>query len=125
MDPYNGTNYYIVKAIKLETSNTGTYYNSSLGVMTIATGVLGTNTKIEETKTYNLAIYPNPAQTEFNIETEANSTITVMDLNGRVVFETISKNTVTQVNTSNWAKGIYLVNSNNGTASITEKLIIQ
>jgi hypothetical protein len=125
MDPYNGNNYYVVKAIKLETSNTGTYYNSSLGVITVATGVLGTNTKIEENKTYDLAIYPNPAQTEFNIETEANSSITVIDLNGRVVFETISKNTITQINSSTWAKGIYLVNCNNGTASKTEKLIIQ
>jgi hypothetical protein len=125
MNPYNGNNYYIVKAIKLESSNTGTYYNSSLGVMTIATGVLGTNTDIEENKIFKLSVYPNPAQSDLTIETEANSTVKIYDLNGRVVFETQTKNVLTQVNTSTWAKGIYLVNCNNGSASKTEKLIIQ
>ena len=125
MNPYNGNNYYIVKAIKLESSNTGTYYNSSLGVMTIATGVLGTNTDIEENKTFKLSVYPNPAQSDLTIETEANSAVKIYDLNGRVVFETQTKNVLTQVNTSTWAKGIYLVYCNNGSASKTEKLIIQ
>jgi hypothetical protein len=125
LNPYNGTNYYVVKAIKLETSNTGTYYNSSLGVMATVSGVVGTNTKVEENKTLSLSIYPNPASTQFTIETEINSLINIYDLQGRLMFTGLNKNTNIQINTSNWAKGIYIVNCSNGGVSKTEKLIIQ
>lgn len=125
LNPYNGTNYYVVKAIKLETSNTGTYYNSSLGVMAIVSGVVGTNTMLEENKTLSLSIYPNPASTQFTIETEINSLINIFDLQGRLMFTGLNKNTNIQINTSNWAKGIYIVNCSNGGVSKTEKLIIQ
>jgi hypothetical protein len=125
LNPYNGTNYYVVKAIKLETSNTGTYYNSSLGVMATVSGVVGTNTKVEENKALSLSIYPNPASTQFTIETEINSLINIYDLQGRLMFTGLNKNTNIQINTSNWAKGIYIVNCSNGGVSKTEKLIIQ
>ena len=125
LNPYNGTNYYVVKAIKLETSNTGTYYNSSLGVMAIVSGVVGTNTMLEENKTLSLSIYPNPASTQFTIETEINSLINIFDLQGRLMFTGLNKNTNIQINTNNWAKGIYIVNCSNGGVSKTEKLIIQ
>ena len=125
LNPYNGTNYYVVKAIKLETSNTGTYYNSSWGVMAIVSGVVGTNTMLEENKTLSLSIYPNPASTQFTIETEINSLINIFDLQGRLMFTGLNKNTNIQINTNNWAKGIYIVNCSNGGVSKTEKLIIQ
>ena len=125
LNPYNGTNYYVVKAIKLETSNTGTYYNSSLGVMAIVSGVVGTNTMLEENKTLSLSIYPNPASTQFTIETEINSLINIFDLQGRLMFTGLNKNTNIQINTNNWSKGIYIVNCSNGGVSKTEKLIIQ
>ena len=125
MNPYNGTNYYVVKAVKLETSNTGSYFNSSLGIMATVTGVVGTNTQIEEETSLPLVLYPNPSHSVLNIETELNSKVSVYDLSGRLIHESITKSETSQLNTSQWAKGLYVVVCNNGKTSRTEKLIIQ
>lgn len=68
-DPLKGTNVYLIKAAKLESSSTGTYWNLSIGAECNVGGVDGTAEVlgIEETQNQNLSLYPNPASHSFKI----------------------------------------------------------
>lgn len=124
-DPYNGTNYYIVKAVKMETGNCGTYMNSSLGIMTSVANVNGTNTKVETERTMSFEMYPNPAISEVNIRGKAYADIQITDINGRVIYKEFCENGQLTINTSNWSKGIYIVTYTVGDNIANSKLIIQ
>jgi len=60
LSPLSGNNVYMVRALKLETSASGTYYNLSQGVIDSVNVVIGV--KQPEQEKYNqLRIYPNPS----------------------------------------------------------------
>ncbi len=124
-DPYNGTNYYIVKAIKMETGPCGTYMNSSLGIMAEVTDVNGTNTGIETPTISQLSIYPNPASGMVNIQGSANALVKIYDINGRLMFSQFSAEGQIQLDASSWAKGVYMVSYAAGTSIVSGKLVIQ
>jgi alpha-tubulin suppressor-like RCC1 family protein len=58
-----------------------------------------------------LAIYPNPASSVLNIQTNSNLTffnkVIITDLYGKIVFE--KKENVTQINIENLASGLYII----------------
>jgi hypothetical protein len=65
--------------------------------------------KIQKTPTSNIKIYPNPATERINISLpKGNFDISIMDNQGRVVFNTNSESETT-INTNNWLSGIYQV----------------
>ncbi|HEY1046703.1 MAG TPA: T9SS type A sorting domain-containing protein [Bacteroidia bacterium] len=124
--PFNGTNYYVIKAVKMETSNCGTYTNSSLGVMTVINNVNGNNTSIDHTSNEKFCfVYPNPANTHVYVHAIAGSTLTVYDMNGRTVKTITLTDELTQINTSEWCKGIYSLVFNTSKGQEVEKLVIQ
>jgi len=124
-DPYQGTNYYVVKAVKMETGNCGTYMNSSLGVMVEVANVNGTNTYIPEISVKQLSIYPNPSNDVLHIEGDANADITIYDINGKVVFSAHSIEGIETIQVNEWSKGLYIVTYKHGDKMETEKLVIQ
>ncbi|UTW67893.1 T9SS type A sorting domain-containing protein [bacterium SCSIO 12643] len=68
----------------------------------------------ENDLTNNVSIYPNPTQNEFNIAIPsilANKGLkaTIINSVGQVVAITPLQTEKTLINTSNWAKGIYLI----------------
>ena len=63
-DPLNGSNYYQVKAVKLETSGSGTYYNLSLGLM----GNIDFTVGLNEQQAINFNIFPNPTNDYLNFK---------------------------------------------------------
>jgi hypothetical protein len=123
--PYNGTNYYIVKAIKMETGPCGTYMNSSLGIMAEVTDVNGTNTSIETPTISQLNIYPNPGKGLVNIQGSTNALVKIYDINGRLMFSQFSAEGQIQLDASSWAKGVYMVSYAAGTSIVSGKLVIQ
>lgn len=66
-------------------------------------------------KALTMALYPNPASNEVNIE--ANGDVNIFDSTGKIMYS----GEASTIDISNWAKGIYLVK----TTSQTEKLIIK
>lgn len=76
--------------------------------------------------TTEISIYPNPAQNQFIITgiTENNS-ITVMDMLGRITYQTTSSTNLTAINTTHWARGIYMVHVKGSQSSATLKVIKQ
>lgn len=82
---------------------------------------------VDEFSVNGLDVYPNPTQTELTIRTKeglGNVTITLIDINGRVVMSQESDllNTVI-LNTSTLKTGVYLLNIKGDTVNYNEKII--
>ncbi|MES2286170.1 MAG: GEVED domain-containing protein [Bacteroidota bacterium] len=89
---------------------------------------------IEENDVLNtISVYPNPTTGLFNITTSTANftqlTISVIDIQGKEVFNTSDKNYSAnynkQINLEGLAKGIYYIKLNTGAGVKTQKLIIQ
>lgn len=89
---------------------------------------------IEENEILNtISVYPNPTTGLFNISTSnanfTQLTISVIDIQGKEVFNTSDKNYSAnynkQINLEGLAKGIYYIRLNTGAGVKTQKLIIQ
>jgi hypothetical protein len=94
--------YYIVKAIKLETTGSGTYLNPSIGVL--ATETLSLNSFTH----FDLAIYPNPTNDVVNLS----STIeivekTITDLQGKELKKW--KDTSLSISIAEFQSGVYFL----------------
>lgn len=66
--PFQGTNYYLVKAVILTTSASGTYYNLSHGSDAYVTGMTGGPVGVEAITKQNVVVYPNPARDAISIK---------------------------------------------------------
>ena len=74
----------------------------------------------------NITIYPNPTQHQFVVSgIIENSSITVLDVIGKVVHYTPNTINQTQITTENWAKGLYVVQIKGNKSSTTLKVIRQ
>lgn len=78
----------------------------------------------------NISIYPNPAQHVFRIKTERqnNYSIIIRNVIGNVVYETRQNinSRETEVTTSGWARGIYLIEVKEDSGnSVIRKLIME
>lgn len=62
----------------------------------------------------SIVAYPNPVNDQLTINnySEMEVTYTITDINGKVVAETTTMNTVATVNTLSWNKGVYFVTFN-------------
>ncbi|MCK9207011.1 MAG: T9SS type A sorting domain-containing protein [Salinivirgaceae bacterium] len=69
-------------------------------------------------------IYPNPANEYVIVENAENATITIYNVLGTVVSQSVSNQTNYQVSLSKLAKGTYLVNIQKGPQQITKKLSV-
>jgi hypothetical protein len=113
--PNNKGNYYMVRSILLESSNSGTYYNLSQGAFdTTVINVTG----ITEAYQYDnrFKMYPNPANENANVEfylaAESQVTISLFDLAGREVMAILNNNIaqgnhIVNLNADKLAAGVY------------------
>jgi hypothetical protein len=87
------------------------------------------NTGLPQTDdAFGLLVYPNPARGQVNIRMQnpAAVNISVMDVNGRVVYQgAAAPSGETQINTANWAPGLYLIRVSDGTQVSTRKVMVQ
>jgi hypothetical protein len=113
----------------------GTYMDSTYWVVrdfladVVCNGLSGTE---EATKTVGkLNIYPNPATSDLNISIAGtslkNTTVQLIDISGRLVYETKITTDVTthKVNTANLTAGLYIVKTAGAKGMQTQKLVIQ
>lgn len=111
MDAMHGILWYSFGNYKLMPRNNFDIVNLSTPLDTNGCSV-PTNVSIEEVATAEVAIYPNPARSIFNIES-ANGTIEfrLMDLNGRVILSSNDAATQHEVNVANLVNGVYVLNT--------------
>ncbi len=89
----------------------------------LITGDYGVNEEI-----YGMTIYPNPAKNRINIvfknPMSSDYKVQIMNTLGVVVYSKTAVDGAQQINTENWAKGIYLVKVFNTNATHTSKIEI-
>lgn len=75
----------------------------------------------------NITIYPNPSDGKFTINTEFNKayTITIIDAQGKIIFEKAANEKTIPINISKTVPGIYLVKFQKENLIITKKIIYQ
>lgn len=89
------------------------------------TATFEANTGIADVDNSNVTLFPNPASTMVTISgIESESTITVVDLNGREVYKHIATGNHT-IDVTGYAKGAYFVRIANEKALAIRKLIVK
>jgi hypothetical protein len=118
-----------VKAIKLEITPSGSYYNTGGAAFAklnhVASGIN------EHTKySFDLTIFPNPSTNIFHLNSTdfilAQSQLLVSDITGKEIYKTtILNNTKTiDIDLSSQTKGIYILNLQSSNYSVSKKLIL-
>lgn len=102
--PYSGTNYYMVRAVKLETGS-GTYFNLSQGIFANAFSYVGIEPVV--INPYEVKLFPNPAQNNVtmqfnNISNESTVNIIIYDLVGKALVESRNINVTNGINHLNF-----------------------
>ena len=83
-------------------------------------------TGINEINENSLSMFPNPVTNELTINNiSKNSTISIYDLNGRLIINKISKSEIEKIDVSNLTNGIYLIKVSDKKAIITSKFVKQ
>ncbi len=120
---------YAVKAIKLETTPSGSYYNTGGAAFTkvnhVASGI-NEHTKLS----FDLTVFPNPSTNIFHLNSNEfipiQSQLLISDITGKEVYKTtILNNTKTiEIDLSSQPKGIYILNLQSSKFSVSKKLIL-
>jgi len=128
--PLHGMNYYMVRAMKLEQTPSGSYYNLALGVIDSSFSKK-TYTGIHDpvSSPFDVTIYPNPANGVFYMSihyaSDAITTVECYDFEGRMILaRSVEQNNIQQFDFSTLAKGIYLFKISNGDSRILKKIVI-
>ena len=118
--PYQGTNHYLVKAVRLTTSASGSYFNLSHGIATSIAGITGATANIEKAKISQFKVYPNPGKDEIRIQFTSNpdkSEIELYDLQGKLlkrVTAQLNSDLLSQsINIEDLSEGVYLIKTGN------------
>jgi hypothetical protein len=74
----------------------------------------------------NINIYPNPTNDKIyisNSNTDQPSDIQLLDINGRQLYKTSSKDAETEISLSKYPQGTYLIRISNATNSVVKKVV--
>ncbi|MFM9945247.1 MAG: T9SS type A sorting domain-containing protein, partial [Bacteroidia bacterium] len=121
--PFQGTNYYLVKAVKLTTTASGSYYNLSHGNDAFVTGMTGGPVDVKNSAKQTVSVYPNPTkdiiQLQFTYYTHSNL-IEILNAQGQLVktmeLELNSDLVSKPVSITDLAAGLYFIKAGNVTA---------
>jgi hypothetical protein len=120
-NPQNGTHWYMVRAVRLEETPSGSYYNMSEGVSdsisAIVTGIAALDGKHE------LSVYPNPATNLVMIRCTGfnDGKVYVLDAAGRHLMEVNMNGNDQTIGLTSLPQGIYFIQ----TGTVIKKLVKQ
>ena len=87
--PPIGNKTYMVRAVKLEKANTGSYYNLSQGIMDTITVNYDVSVNDNDNNNINFQVYPNPIKDILNIKYEISKSskveVNIYDVMGREI----------------------------------------
>jgi len=106
--------------------------NTGVGFLLVDNVKLVSNSETQDLGTENfatgsLSIYPNPAKDIINIfnSVDAIENVKITDLNGRIVKEVTFDVEQAQINISDLAQGVYILNATSNGKTITKKIAKQ
>lgn len=128
----NGNNVYMVRAVKLQKSYSGTYYNLSQGIFDSVSTLWPAGNKENADEILAFSVFPNPSTGKFHLYLRQNSgnnlTITITDQMGKTVYYSSEKNLSSEYNEtvdlSEKGKGIYYIRISVGNYQIIRKILI-
>jgi hypothetical protein len=113
-NPHNGSTFYMVKAVRLENTGSGSFYNESLAAYVEAQNVKGTHVDINKLTIQEFAVYPNPATNQVTISLSDNQTVQGKILNVQgMVMNSFTINGSGIVNISHLPSGFYFIELGN------------
>jgi len=135
---FNRTNYtYDMEDVAyFVVTENGAMYKIWFTDYTVGSGNFFFNTKqikegVNSTPRYaklNTSVYPNPANNVLNIQNKENEALTLNLLNAQgavVATQQVGAMTSTQVNTADFATGVYFLQMNTASTSSTQRIIIE
>ncbi len=75
--------------------------------------------------TWNVKIYPNPSDGAVNISGAQNSTVTISDINGKIVYSSKILNNNQYIDLSGLSGGVYIVRIVGTNKAVTKKIVIR
>ena len=100
-------------------------YNFGTIAGTVTTCLSPCNIGIDEANTISVEVYPNPATDFVQIKAGQEVNVLVVDMMGKVVYQSTIPSALQTVNTSEWAPGVYVYRVLGGNGTSTGKLIKQ
>ncbi|MCH2234879.1 MAG: T9SS type A sorting domain-containing protein [Crocinitomicaceae bacterium] len=113
-----GDNEFMVKAVKLKTNASGTFFNESLG--TTGTALFTVSDQIQ--KEIEIAIFPNPTSDFVQIEVEGLELVRVFSLNGVLVSAHQVAGNTYKLDFSGLSSGVYVVEVNTAFGTVQRKI---
>ena len=105
------------------------YSYNSIPNQPILAGVTSATGIIENSFASSINLYPNPATNNLTIELGRNNkkvNVTITDITGKIIYATTANETnKIEVNTNEFAEGVYLVQVRSADFIATEKLIVK
>jgi hypothetical protein len=112
---------YLVKAVKLKTNASGTFYNESLGSIGITTFYADVNA----IQPIEFAIYPNPSNGIFRVKANTKiDLITVIGIDGQVIYSGSPASIVSDINLDQVESGVYFVTITSNGQQLTQRVVI-
>jgi len=107
----SGVYQYMVRAVKLESTPSGSYYNLSLGVFDTAYNHQAYVNINDPHPVSSLKIYPNPVNDQLTIENQESviKEVRVYDILGREMNKSYPNDLKTTINTNHLIEGIYIL----------------
>ncbi|MFT4665320.1 MAG: hypothetical protein ACI8YQ_000511 [Polaribacter sp.] len=120
---------YMVRALRLEESASGSYYNMSQGVMGSYTLQVGCISAVSEIEGLEITISPNPANDFLQVKLEApgkkDFQLQLLNTIGQVVLEKqVDADGTTTLLTNNLSGGVYLLMIQNESGEVSSKKVI-
>lgn len=121
-----GKNIYMVRAVKLQNTNTGKFYNLSPGIIdsvTISTPFAVSDVDNEKIK---VDVYPNPATDyiQINAFDEKILSVKIYDAHAKVIFSNLVNHNTLKVITDQWSKGNYIIEIETEQGRLSKKVTV-
>lgn len=116
---------YMVRAVELRTTGSGSYYNQSLGVFASGSFAAGI-TDVAPSSVFRIAPNPNNGRFRLHItQRDKVNQLEVLDIHGRVVERVQVYEDVLTISLQNQSPGVYLVRASGEQYSETQTLILR
>lgn len=122
-----GKNIYMVRAVKLQNTNSGKFYNLSPGVIDSINIITPFAVNDISNEKIQLSIYPNPATDYVQIHALEGKilSVKVYDAHAKIVFANKLNHTEYKLNTTQWSKGNYVVEIETEQGKAIKKLSVE
>ena len=108
-NPYDGTNHYMVRALKTTSTGSGSYENLSLGTSSEINGIKGVTTQITTLETRSIRVYPTLVRSTINIESNHKGELNYQIMNS-LGAELLNGKCLRSIDLASLPSGVYFLN---------------